>query len=46
MIYDNDISLSFILFDVNTHPTSLHASIQIIITKNEFKWQCAKLIQF
>ena len=34
------------LFDVNTHPVSLHASLQIIITKNELKGQYTKLIQF
>ena len=34
------------LFDVNTDPTSLHVSIQIIIIKNEFKLHYAKQIQF
>ena len=34
------------LFNVNTQPTSLHKSIQIIIAKKNYKWQYAKLVQF
>ena len=32
------------LFDVNIHTPNLSSSINLIIAKNEFKWQYAKLI--
>ena len=32
------------LFDVNIHTPNLFSSINLIIAKNEFKWQHAKLI--
>ena len=35
-----------ILFDVNIHTPNLFLSINVIIVKNEFKWQHAKQIQF
>ena len=31
-------------FDVNIHTPNLSSSINLIIAKNEFKWQHAKLI--
>ena len=32
------------LFDVNIHTPNLSSSINLIIAKNEIKWQHAKLI--
>ena len=32
------------LFDVNIHTPNLSSSINLIISKNEIKWQHAKLI--
>ena len=34
------------IYVIHVHPSSLHVSIQIIITKRDFRGQYVKLIQF